>query len=136
MNSAAKTGVGTTAYMAPEVLLGQPYNEKVDVFSFGVIAFEIFNRRLMASDYMNTNEWDESQGHAYRVAAGWRPPFPESTPPALAKLIDRCWAGTPALRPKMTEVVEVLREIEASGVVAEMDARRLLQQNSGCCSVM
>ncbi len=29
--------VGSWAYMAPEVVLGQPYNEKVDVFSFGVI---------------------------------------------------------------------------------------------------
>jgi hypothetical protein len=33
--------VGSWAYMAPEVVQGRPYNEKVDVFSFGVIVYEV-----------------------------------------------------------------------------------------------
>jgi len=41
MNSSAKTGVGTTAYMAPEVLLGVlSYNAKAaDIWSAGVILY-------------------------------------------------------------------------------------------------
>lgn len=34
-----KTGLGTPNYIAPEILLRQPYNEKVDVWSFGVITY-------------------------------------------------------------------------------------------------
>ena len=32
---------GSCVYMAPEVHLLQPYNEKVDVFSFGVMMYEV-----------------------------------------------------------------------------------------------
>ena len=32
---------GTLMYMAPEVYLKQPYNDKADVFSFAVIAYEV-----------------------------------------------------------------------------------------------
>ena len=32
---------------APEVVLGQPYNEKVDVFSFGVLAYELLARSML-----------------------------------------------------------------------------------------
>ena len=32
---------GTCIYMAPEIIRAQPYNEKVDVFSFGIVMFEV-----------------------------------------------------------------------------------------------
>ena len=53
--------VGSWAYMAPEVVLGQPYNEKVDVFSFGVILFEVLNRKLMLVDEIKTDPRKDAQ---------------------------------------------------------------------------
>jgi serine/threonine protein kinase len=53
-----KTGAFT--YMSPEVLLSKPYNEKVDVFSFGIIMCELFSKTLIATQYMNTTEYDET----------------------------------------------------------------------------
>lgn len=129
---------GAYCYMAPEVVMNKPYNEKVDVFSFGVIIYELFSRRLLAADYMNTMEWDESKDHAYKVAAGYRPPFPASMPESLRSLIDSCWAGPPELRPRMKEVVRKLREIQKSGELDEMDAKAgaAAQAAGGCCAVM
>lgn len=48
MNSSAKSGVGTTPYMAPEVLLGSiSYNAKgADVWSAGVLLFTLLEGRL------------------------------------------------------------------------------------------
>ena len=37
--------VGTPGYIAPELLRAEPYNEKVDVWSFGLIFYEVFARR-------------------------------------------------------------------------------------------
>ena len=35
--------------MAPEVFRQQPYNEKADIFSFGVLMYEVFGRRSLVS---------------------------------------------------------------------------------------
>ncbi|GLC46778.1 hypothetical protein PLESTM_001924700 [Pleodorina starrii] len=40
--------VGSLVYMAPELVTSGNYNEKVDVFSFAIIAFELFNGKLLA----------------------------------------------------------------------------------------
>ena len=36
-------------YMAPEVYRKQPYNEKEDIFSFGIIAYELLSHKLLVS---------------------------------------------------------------------------------------
>ena len=38
----AYTSVGTNFYMAPEVIKGEEYNNKVDIWSFGCIIYELF----------------------------------------------------------------------------------------------
>jgi serine/threonine protein kinase len=40
--------VGSLLYMAPEVLAGGTYSEKVDVFSFGVMLYELMMGSLLA----------------------------------------------------------------------------------------
>lgn len=121
--------------MAPEIVQSKPYNEKVDVFSMGIVIFEVFSKRLLCADYMNTTEWDETEIHAQRVAAGWRPPFPAHMPEKLRKLVDKCWAGLPELRPSMADVIKRLEEIQTSGVIEEMDAKDAKAAGKGC-SVM
>ena len=41
---------GTPQWMAPEVMEGQRYNEKVDVYSFGIVLTEIFSRQMPFAD--------------------------------------------------------------------------------------
>jgi len=113
--------VGSWAYMAPEVVLGQPYNEKVDVFSFGVILFEVLNRKLMLVDEIKSDPRKDAQAYAARVARGFRPDIPRHWPPQLADLIRACWAQDPHVRPNFTAVLDVLHEINASAQVAKLD---------------
>jgi len=47
-----KTIVGNPYWMAPEMLNGLPYNEKVDVFSFGMIVCEV-NKHAVSLQYGN-----------------------------------------------------------------------------------
>lgn len=126
---------GAYCYMAPEVLLGQPYNEKVDVFSFGIILYELFSRRMLVADFMNTNEFDESKNHAYRVAAGFRPPCPSFMPEEMKRLVEKCWAGPPELRLPMVEITKKLKGIRDSGVMAALD-ESMGGGGGACCTVM
>ncbi|KAG2493506.1 hypothetical protein HYH03_008322 [Edaphochlamys debaryana] len=113
--------VGSWAYMAPEVVLGQPYNEKVDVFSFGVILFEVLNRKLMLVDEIKNDPRKDAQAYAERVARGFRPEIPKRWPDELRELISMCWAQDPHLRPNFTAVVDMLEEVVNSGCVSKLD---------------
>uniref|UniRef100_A0A7S0RF21 Protein kinase domain-containing protein n=1 Tax=Chlamydomonas leiostraca TaxID=1034604 RepID=A0A7S0RF21_9CHLO len=115
--------VGSWAYMAPEVVLGQPYNEKVDVFSFGVILFEVLNRKLMLVDEIKNDPRKDAQAYAERVARGFRPEIPRRWPEDLTELITACWAQDPHMRPNFVAVVDALKEIEAHQSVGRLDAQ-------------
>ncbi len=55
------------------------------------------------------------------MARGWRQPLPKWWPAELRALIEACWAGKPALRPSMGEVVDRIKAMEGHGVFQEMD---------------
>jgi len=42
---ASKKNPGTPAYMAPEQLLGEPISQRVDIFSYGVAAYELLTHQ-------------------------------------------------------------------------------------------
>ncbi|GIM04617.1 hypothetical protein Vretimale_9162, partial [Volvox reticuliferus] len=108
---------GSCMYMAPEVYRNMPYNEKVDVFSLGVLMYEVFSRTLLLVAALNMKElrlkgMDTPEGYAQYVAEGYRPPKPLAMPTALYELISACWADDPCARPNMVDVVESLRILQ------------------------
>ena len=44
---------GSYGYMAPEVFKGQPYNQKADIFSFGVVILEIISGKKNTGFYQS-----------------------------------------------------------------------------------
>lgn len=46
------TVVGNPFWMAPEMLNGHKYDEKVDVFSFGIVLCEVSSCVVMATDFL------------------------------------------------------------------------------------
>lgn len=78
---------GSYLYMAPEVLNGAPYSEKVDVFSLGIVMFELFTMTslggLVSSNGGGGPEDDVYARYAQRVAAGHREKLPHTWPQSL-----------------------------------------------------
>ena len=79
--------------MAPELVTSTSYNEKVDVFSFAIIAYELFNGKLLAMKVGTgaTLGW-RGGGAEARVGGKWSP-----SPGALEREEERRGGGDQAL---------------------------------------
>ena len=93
--------MGTPHYMAPELLEGRQYDEKVDVFSFAILLWEILTG-IRPYEEEEFASWELSE----KVIAGYRPKIPEEWPEALQKLFNQAWDPEPAKRPAMSIIFE------------------------------
>jgi len=100
-------GVGTPIYMAPEVLNGDEYSASADVYSFGMVLFELFTE----SEPYLTPEFTAPWHIAQFVTAGKRLEIPPKINKHVADLIRHCWAHDPAKRPTFDICVEALVRI-------------------------
>lgn len=57
--------VGTTLYMSPEQIAGLPYNYKVDIFSLGLILFELF--ATFSTEMERINTLKDVRNHTFPV---------------------------------------------------------------------
>ncbi|KFB52701.1 hypothetical protein ZHAS_00020960 [Anopheles sinensis] len=96
---------GSAAWMAPEVFEGSSYTEKCDVFSWGIILWEVIAREQPFKHI------DTSFAIMWRVHQGSRPPLIDDCPKPIEQLMIRCWAQDPINRPSMKEVVSVMNEL-------------------------
>ncbi|KAI8465382.1 MAG: hypothetical protein J3K34DRAFT_396170 [Monoraphidium minutum] len=121
--------VGSLMYMAPEVVNGGPYCEKVDVFSFGVMMYELLGGALLASRITmgmpdDAGGGDRLAAYAQRVSEGHREEMPGYWPKPLKALVASCWAQDPAARPSFKSVLQQLYDMRRSGVGEALDALR------------
>ncbi|OEL38253.1 Serine/threonine-protein kinase CTR1 [Dichanthelium oligosanthes] len=101
---------GTLPWMAPELLNGSSslVSEKVDVFSFGIVLWELL-----------TGEEPYADLH-YGVIIGGivsntlRPQVPDSCDPEWRALMEQCWSTEPSERPNFTEIANRLRSMATS----------------------
>ncbi|KAK4773213.1 hypothetical protein SAY87_028232 [Trapa incisa] len=122
-NPSDMTGeTGTLGYMAPEVLVGKPYNRSCDVYSFGICLWEIY---CCALPYPDLSFADVSSAV---VRQNLRPEIPRCCPNSLAQIMRKCWDAKPDKRPEMEDVVRMLEAIDTTkggGMIPE-------DQNPGC----
>ncbi|KFM29252.1 Serine/threonine-protein kinase CTR1 [Auxenochlorella protothecoides] len=102
--STANGQAGTPAYMAPEMFDGAGITEKVDVFAFGVLLWEMLTGDVPWSHVPSPMQIIYCVG-----VMGQRLPLPPACPPVLRALIEACWAETPEQRPSFTTVLAELR---------------------------
>ncbi|XP_020652559.3 inactive tyrosine-protein kinase 7 [Pogona vitticeps] len=92
-------------WMPPEAVLDDEFSTKSDVWSFGVVMWEIFTLGEMPYSKLAGEE----------VLAGLQSgktklPHPEGCPSKMYKVMQRCWAPSPKDRPSFSEIANMLGE--------------------------
>ena len=90
--------------MAPEVIKGKEYTEKADVFSFGIILWEIATRQ---PPYRNLTAVKVGLQVAHN---NLRPTIPKNVPANFSFLMQRCWDNKPDLRPSFKQCIKEIKK--------------------------
>jgi len=112
---------GTAVYMAPEVFDLNDYDEKCDIYSYGIILWEIYTGDLPFAEetsYLTVEEL------CIKVAdENLRPKIPDECPTNLAELIRNCWDNYPDDRPSFTTILEKLDLIIQEEAILDLTGR-------------
>ncbi|CAA3029227.1 serine threonine- kinase CTR1 [Olea europaea subsp. europaea] len=101
----SKSVAGTPEWMAPEFLRGEPSNEKSDIYSFGVIIWELVTMQQPWSGLSPAQVVGAVAFQNRRLA------IPPNTSPVLISLMESCWADDPAQRPTIASIMETLKKL-------------------------
>ncbi|KAL5700307.1 hypothetical protein ACHQM5_025766 [Ranunculus cassubicifolius] len=123
-----KSGKGTPQWMAPEVLRNEPADEKSDVYSYGVILWELITEKI---------PWENHNSLQVMGAVGFmdqRLEIPKDTYPQWVPIIESCWHSDPELRPTFQELLEKFKVLQKECAVQATKQRA--SQSQGDITLM
>ncbi|KAJ7566248.1 hypothetical protein O6H91_02G094200 [Diphasiastrum complanatum] len=97
---------GTYRWMAPEMISHKHYTKKVDVYSFGIVLWELY------TGLTPFEEMSAVQAAFAVVDKHARPVIPPDCPHVLSNIMKQCWFANPDKRPDFWEIVKRLEQFE------------------------
>ncbi|PPS03229.1 hypothetical protein GOBAR_AA17432 [Gossypium barbadense] len=114
-----RTGKGTPQWMAPEVLRNELSDEKSDIYSFGVVLWELATEKI---------PWENLNSMQVIGAVGFmnqRLEIPNGVDPRWASIIESCWHSDPQCRPTFQELLNKLRDLQRQYTLQYQQARNM-----------
>jgi Protein tyrosine and serine/threonine kinase len=90
-------------WTAPELLQGDPYSTKADVFSVGVLLWELYTAQ---EPYPGLSGPEIVQ----RVINGERLLIPAVCPPRFRSVLESCWCADSTQRPSFSRLLQLLED--------------------------
>ncbi len=99
-STGASTRAGTVNYMAPEVFRGEKYTANVDIYSLGLVMYQLLNANRMPfyPPYPQPITFSAAEQARARRLAGEALPLPSGAQDALGQLVCKACAPDPAQR--------------------------------------
>ncbi|CAI2176633.1 17787_t:CDS:2 [Funneliformis geosporum] len=89
---------GVIPYIAPEIFNGVAFSKASDVYSMGMIMWEL------TTGYKPFSNIEHDHKLIYEIIYGKRPEITNDTPECYAALMKRCWDSDPSKRPSISEI--------------------------------
>ena len=112
---------GNDLIHSPEILEGKPYNESADVFSFGLVLWELITREYI-DEVPRTGLI-----HVNHQALATHPSIPEDTPKMLKALMCDCLQSTPAERPTFEAIIDRVNQSLKAQMLAQIQGVATMQ---------
>jgi serine/threonine protein kinase len=110
--------MGPVRWSAPEAMRRRRYSESSDVFSFGVVLYEMFAQSYPWPGY-------DTLDVAVRVCGGERMEIPPEVPLDVADLMILCWSHEESLRPTLNDVIDTIKFLREDAAMVEQEERDL-----------
>lgn len=114
---------GTYAWMAPEVFKSQTFSKASDVWSYGVVLWELLTGK---TPYEGFNFAAILYGVGNNTL---KLPIPDSCPDSFKELLQRCWLPEPHNRPTFRDILSILETIAESSFVETSNENFQLMQD-------
>ena len=100
----AKTCIGTPYYSSPEIIENKPYSFKSDIFSLGILFYELAS---LKKPFDTNNKYALSN----KIKECRVPPLPTSIPREMRELIYSLLKKDPAQRPSTEDILSRLKYV-------------------------
>ena len=122
--------IGNYQYTAPEALRGSlsvPYSREIDVYSFGILFWEILTGKIPFQELKeNPNTCHKIE---QMIIDGYRPSLdvlPNDIPPCIIEIIKHCWNSKPSARPSLGKIISILTIILQLDISDENEIQKYL----------
>uniref|UniRef100_A0A7S4K7U5 non-specific serine/threonine protein kinase n=1 Tax=Paramoeba aestuarina TaxID=180227 RepID=A0A7S4K7U5_9EUKA len=115
---------GTPLYMSPEVLTKGNINEKCDVYSFGIVLWQIMTRQDPFPEFQDFNEFRSAI-----CRKNVRPPIPSSVAQSVKSMMERSWNKSPSTRPSFEELIPMLEKAIMEVTIEESHSRKFWEDH-------
>lgn len=104
---------GTPHTLAPEIMLRKSFNQKADVYSFGMVLWGIYTCQQLYPHHHDITTFTRA------IVRGERPPIPDDCLASLRELMEDCWQGDPDRRPAFDAINERLDVILVHAAISD-----------------
>mmetsp|Transcript_16957 Transcript_16957/g.34917 ORF Transcript_16957/g.34917 Transcript_16957/m.34917 type:complete len:1095 (+) Transcript_16957:26-3310(+) len=104
--------IGTPMYMAPEVIMSDKYDERIDIYSYGMLMADILMDGKVRKLFMDGKGQLGSEVLLQLVAQGWRVKIPQELVyqvPVVMTLMTKCLSQDPSDRPSFKMCLSTLQ---------------------------
>ncbi|POG80929.1 kinase-like domain-containing protein, partial [Rhizophagus irregularis DAOM 181602=DAOM 197198] len=98
---------GVIPYIAPEIFKGSKFSKEADIYSFGMVMWELTTGCKPFADVKHDIHL------VYKILDGERPKITEDTPEFYANLMKSCWDTDPNKRPSITEIHNIFNSFNS-----------------------